>query len=405
MSKLAREARAQLILAISERYRRADKTARSVILDEFVAVTGFHRKHAIRVLNGGQELRPSTRSARPTLYDEAVRQSLVVLREASDRICGKRLKPLIPLLIESLERHGHLNLDSVVRSKLLKVSAATIDRLLAPARHATGDRRRPSKPRVRASIPVRTAGDRPSDVPGFVEADLVAHCGGSMAGSFVHTLVLTDVATGWVECLPIAVRDASIVLDAVRAIRRSLPFPLQGLDTDNGTEFVNAAMKAYCDEEGIEFTRSRPYRKNDQAWVEQKNGAVVRRMVGYGRLEGVAAAESPGRLYSATRLFVNFYQPSFKLISKSRHGGRTRKQYETPTTPAARLAAHPSLSDEMKYRLRAVTLSTDPLRLLEEIRAVPHHIANLAAGAKLTGVPTRDADLDAFLAGLSTLWR
>ena len=156
-------------------------------------------------------------------------------------------------------------------------------------------------------IPVRTFGDWQNPDPGFCEADLVAHCGESLAGSFVHTLVLTDVASGWTKCLPLLVREGSLVVHALDRVRAALPFPLRGIDTDNGSEFVNDVLVAYCQEHGIAFTRSRPYRKNDQAWVEQKNGAVVRRLVGHGRLEGIAAAEALARLYTASRLFVNCF--------------------------------------------------------------------------------------------------
>ena len=232
--------------------------------------------------------------------------------------------------------------------------------------------------------------------PGFVEADLVAHCGGTLSGSFVWSLVLTDIASGWTECVPLLVREARLVVDALDHLRGALPFPLRGIDTDNGSEFVNEVLVAFCREQGIELTRSRPYRKNDQAWVEQKNGAVVRRMVGYGRLEGVPAAEALARLYSAARLFVNVFQPSFKLAEKTRHGGRVRKRYPAPETPCARLLALDAIPVATKDRLRAVLGTVDPLALLDEIRAVQHHLAALAAGATVHPMPERDADLNGF---------
>ena len=194
-----------------------------------------------------------------------------------------------------LEHHGHLSLDPAVRERLLAGSAATVDRRLASARAVTAGqrrRRRSALNGLRGSVPVRTFGDWKDPAPGFVEADLVAHCGGTLSGSFVWSLVLTDIASGWTECVPLLVREARLVVDALDHLRGALPFPLRGIDTDNGSEFLNEVLVAFCREQGIEFTRSRPYRKNDQAWVEQKNGAVVRRMVGYGRLEGVPAAEA-----------------------------------------------------------------------------------------------------------------
>ena len=179
-------------------------------------------------------------------------------------------------------------------TQLLAVSAATIDRMLSDARASAGGRRSRAKttPAVRRRVPVRTFADWHEPPPGFVEADLVVHCGESMAGSFASTLVLTDIASGWTECIALLVRESSLIVDALDRLRVTLPFPLRGIDTDNGSEFINELLITFCTDHGIEFTRSRPYRKNDQAWVEQKNGSVVRRLVGYGRLEGVAAGEA-----------------------------------------------------------------------------------------------------------------
>ena len=226
-----------------------------------------------------------------------------------------------------------------------------------------------------------------------------------MAGSFVWTLVLTDIASGWTECVPLLVREAGAVVDAMDRLRGGLPFPLRGIDTDNGSEFVNEVLIGFCREHGIELTRSRPYRKNDQAWVEQKNGAVVRRLVGYGRLEGMRGAEALARLYSAARLFVNVFQPSFKLAEKTRVGARVHKRYHAPATPCARLLASDAVPAAMKDRLRALAGTLDPLGLLDEVRAVQRHLAGLAAGSTVHPMPQRDADLDGFLRSLALAWR
>ena len=372
MSTISQGTRQELVTAVADRYRQSTAAEKRLILDEFVALTGYHRKHAVRVLNGSA-ITPRARRGRRCVYDAAVTEGLIVLWEASDRMCGKRLKALLPTLVPALEHHGHLSLDPAVRERLLAASAATIDRRLASARAVTAGqrrRRRSALNGLRSSVPVRTFGDWKDPAPGFVEADLVAHCGGTLSGSFVWSLVLTDIASGWTECVPLLVREARLVVDALDHLRGALPFPLRGIDTDNGSEFLNEVLVAFCREQGIELTRSRPYRKNDQAWVEQKNGAVVRRMVGYGRLEGVPAAEALARLYSAARLFVNVFQPSFKLAEKTRHGGRVRKRYHAPETPCARLLALDAIPVATKDRLRAVLGTVDPLALLDEIRAV-----------------------------------
>ena len=354
-SKVSAGTRQELLKTIRERYRAGTRDEKLRILDEFVAVTGYHRKHAIRLINAGSATSASARCSRLPLYDEAVREALVVLWEASDRVCGKRLKPLLPILVSALERHGHLKLASTVRARVLAASAATLDRLLASTRAAvSGQRtRRRAMPAVQRNVPVRTFADWEAPLPGDMEADLVSHGGESTAGSFVHTLTLTDVASGWTECVALVVRDGALVVAALEQLRTRMPFPLRGFDTDNGGEFMNEVVAAYCTQHGISRTRSRPYHKNDQAWVEQKNGSVVRRLVGYRRLEGIAAAAALSRLYAASRLFVNFFQPSFKLASKTRLGAKVHKTYHAPETPCAKLLASSSVTDEMKERLLA----------------------------------------------------
>ena len=224
--------------------------------------------------------------------------ALVTLWEASDLVCGKRLKPLLSVLVPALERHGHLQLDDVVRTKVLSASAATIDRLLTAPRAATPGRRRAVRGALatsRRSVPVRTFGDWKDPPPGFMEIDLVSHGGGSVEGSFIHTLTLTDIASGWTECVALLARDSGLVVEALARLRTTMPFSLLGVDSDNGSEFINEALIQYCKETNIEFTRSRPYRKNDQAWVEQKNGSVVRRLVGYRRTrESLRSTHFPG---------------------------------------------------------------------------------------------------------------
>ncbi len=398
--------RKELVRAIRERYRGATRKQRRSILDEFVAVTGCHRKHAIRVLSGGETV-TDPRPPRTRIYGEAVRETLVVLWEASDRICGKRLKPLVPILVDALERHGHLKLDAEVRTQLLTASAATIDRVLSPTRAAAGRRARRgvSSTPLRRSVPVRTFGDWKEPPPGYLEIDLVAHCGESAAGSFVHTFTLTDIASGWTECVPLAVREATLVVEAVSKLRAELPFKLLGLDSDNGSEFLNETMIAWCKDNGVEYTRSRPYHKNDQAWVEQKNGAIVRRLVGYHRFEGLVATATLSRLYSVARLFQNFFQPSFQLASKTRIGARVIKKYHPAETPCARLLRMNIVPDEVKERLRSAAARLDPLRLLDEIRALQEHLAKLSAGEASRVCASSDAGLARFLDSLSTAWK
>src|SRR5690606_5372337 len=206
-------------------------------------------------------------------------------------------------------------------------------------------------PEPRRRIRVRTSADWNEPPPGSMEMDLVAHCGQINRGSYVHSLVLTDIASGWTEAAPIVVREGTLVVETLERIRASLPFALRAVDVDNGSEFVNDKLIEYGVGNGIELTRSRPYRKNDQAWIEQKNGAVVRKLLGYRRFEGLAAARAMARLYGASRLFVNFFQPSFKLATKHRDGAKVIKRYHPPQTPCERLLLAQDMSPEAKGKL------------------------------------------------------
>jgi hypothetical protein len=402
-------ARDELVAAVADRYARGDRGERGRILDEFAAVTGYHRKHAMRLLRAGQVNRRGGPRPGRRIYDEAVREALIVIWEASDRICGKRLRSLLPILVEAMERHGHLHLALEVRARLVAMSAATIDRALVDIRQQAGTAtRRRSAPSaaIRRSVPVRTFDDWDNPPPGFVEADLVAHSGPVARGSFVQTLVLTDIATGWTECAPLLVREQRLLTEVLGELRKLLPFRLLGLDTDNDSVFMNETVRDYCQQVGIEFTRCRPYRKNDQAWVEQKNGAVVRRTIGYRRFEGLEAAAALARLYAAMRLFVNFFQPSFKLATKVRDGAKVRKHYHPPATPCQRLIADPRTSEEVRRRVQELRAMLDPVRLLKEIRAIQRQLVEIADRPVLgeTAKPTPPT-LEQFLSGLRTAWR
>jgi hypothetical protein len=381
------------------------------MLDEFAALTGYHRKHAIRVLR--EEAASKEAQGRNRLYDEAVREALTVLWEAADRVCGKRLKALIPMLVDAMERHGHLDLDPVVKIKVLQISAATIDRVLADARsHIDGQRKRRKGvgAAIRRSIPVRTFADWRDPAPGFFEIDMVEHCGGPKTnGDYVHTLTLTDIASGWTECVAMRVRNQMLVIEAFEKVAADLHFAMLGIDSDNDSTFMSQAIFDYCKGRGLEQTRSRAYKKNDQAWVEQKNGAVVRRLVGYGRLSGQGATKALAQLYESSRLYINFFQPSFKLKSKTRDGARLHKVYFAPATPCERLVAHSGIEPAIKEKLTAQFKSLDPVRLLQEIRSAQQTLSDIAAhGMPLTPtevLSTSAADVATFLQSLSSAWK
>jgi hypothetical protein len=410
-------ARREVLSAVAERYRAASRHDKGRILDELTATTGWHRKHAIRALSvasasrtgrlhpGEERSRTVDGAAQPLIGRrrryEGARDALIALWEVSDRVCGKRLVSMIPALLPALERHGRLQPTGDERELLLSVSAATIDRMLVDVKiAAAGGRRRRVGfySAIRREVPIRTFNDWGNPPPGFCEIDMVAHGGTSVSGSFIQTLTMVDIATGWTECLPLVARDGSLVVEAMRRAQSLFPWLIRGADFDNDSAFMNDVVVPWCREQKIEVTRSRAYKKNDQAFVEQKNGAVVRRLVGYGRFDGAETARVMASLYAAARLHVNFFQPSFKLKEKRREGAKVIKRYHVPATPYARALAHPKLSKAIKRRLRETYRSLDPVVLLAEMRAAQETLGErigkrglAAAAAPFSANPRRFA--------------
>ena len=380
-------ARRELLARVACRYREADRAQKSLILDEFVAATGYARKYALRLLS--KPVAPPTpriQRPRPRAYGPAVQEALAAAWAAANFICAKRLVPFLPQLIDALERHGHLTLTDEVRGQLMAISPATVDRILRPLRQADNPRGRTTTKAgglLKHQVPVRTFADWEEQRPGFMEADLVAHCGTSPHGTFLNTLVLTDIATGWTECVPLLYRCQEEVLLGLGRVRQLLPFALLGLDTDNGSEFLNAQLISYCRQEAITFTRGRAYKKNDQCHVEQKNGTVVRQLVGYDRYEGQRAYGQLVELYRAVRLYINFFQPSMKLIWKERTGAKVAKRYDNARTPYQRLLAAGVLEEPERQRLARVYQALDPVALRQQMerlqRAFWRHAQEAAA--------------------------
>ena len=368
--------RRELVASIGPRYRQAPRKQKQQILNEFVAATGYHRKYAIHLLNQAEPDHPPARpqrKGRQRVYTGEVQEALGVVWKVANRICSKRLVPFLPELVDALERHGHLVLSSEIKTRLLGISPATVDRLLGGLRRAGAGVGRGGSERssfLKQQVPIRTFSEWEGAQTGYMEADLVAHCGGDVSGSYLHTLVLTDVVTGWTECLALLFRDQQMVLQAVCQARRQLPVPLLALDTDNGSEFLNSSLYDYCEAEQIIFTRSRPYKKNDQCFVEQKNGVVVRQFIGYERFEGVEPCRILTQLYSRLRLYLNFFQPSMKLLTKTRLGSRVRKSYDQAQTPYQRLQAAAGVPSAVKDKLQAQFMALDPVQLLLDIRSL-----------------------------------
>jgi hypothetical protein len=370
-----------------ERYRKATRAEKGALLDEVVAVTGLHRKAAIRLLRRTPRA-PAARSraGRPRIYGPAVATAVEVLWQATGHIGPHRLHPFVPELLDRLTRDGDLTLAPEVDKLVRRVSPATLGRLLTPAR-ALRPPRGTTTTRVgtwlRHEIPIRTFTEWDDAGPGFFEVDLVAHCGSSTQGFYLCTLCAVDIATAWVEREAIWGKRHERVGGGVHRVRQRLPMPLLGLDSDNGSEFINQSLFDYCQQAGITFTRSRAWKKNDRAHVEQKNGAVVRQLIGYDRFASKAAYAQLARVYQLARLHVNFFQPVQKLVTKHRAGARVQRVYDRAQTPYQRLGASGVLTASTRQELETLYQRLNPLRLRRDLDAALDRLWALAAADPL----------------------
>lgn len=386
--------RRAVMAATRSRYQQASKKDKGKILDEFIELTGYHRVYARSVLRTverkivrDQQRRtagPATGKSRK-VYDQQV---LVVLRQLwvmLDYICGKRLVAIMPEVLARLEYFEELRVEPEIRAKLLRISAATIDRLLRAERrkHELRGRGR-TKPGtlLKKQIPLRTFSEWNEQRPGFVEIDLVGHDGGVLQGDYLFTLDMTDVYSGWTEVQAVQNKAQVWVFAALKQLRARLPFPLHGIDSDNGSEFINADLLEYCQQEHLTFTRSRPYRKNDNCYVEQKNYTIVRRHVGYQRLAGEQQLALVNELYEQVRLYTNYFQPVMKLKHKERHGSQVKKTYDLAQTPYQRLLQSPYLSAAGKRRLKAEYIRLNLAELKRQIERLQEKLLKVAADTR-----------------------
>ena len=364
------------------RYQQASKWGKGVILDELCANTGWHRNHARKALNAA--LRPkivTPRSPRSVKYGEEVIAALAVCWTVLGMPAGKRLAPMLTELVAVLRHFGELVISEETAALLVSMSAATIDRRLADERAKNKIRGRVgTKPGsiLKSQIPVRTWAQWDDAVPGFVEIDTVFHDGGNRGGGHAFTLTVTDIATGWTESRTMPDRTAKHVLAALNHIAAAMPFPILGLDSDNGSEFINEELLRWCEGREITFTRSRPGNKNDGCHVEQKNWAVVRTVVGYYRYDTAAELLLLNEIWQLQSKLTNYFYPQQKLISKARTGAKVSRKHDKARTPFHRAIDHPSMPVERTVTLTRRYSLINPAATQRQIQALTTQLFTLA---------------------------
>ena len=357
---------------VKNSYWKAGKKRKTQLLNDFCSFTGYHRKYAVGLLNNPIPKKWKRYKPRKKYYDQPVIDALLLIWETLDNICAERVQPFISDMILKLTECGELNINQEVKEKLLKISLGQVKKIIGRAKTKSTIRiHGTTKPGTLLKHQIAIRYGKWEDVdPGFFEMDTVAHCGDTVAGQFIYTLDLIDIATGWSEQSAIWGKGERATLEQFKKIESRLPFKILGIDPDNGGEFINWHLFRHCQNHNYNFTRSRPYHKNDNAHVEQKNWTAVRQLVGYDRLEEKHQLQLLNNLYANEwRLYLNFFQPTMKLKEKIKDTttGKVKKKYYEAQTPYQRLLEHPKISQETKDMLKLIYKDLNPIKLKQQI--------------------------------------
>lgn len=382
--ELALAARRQVTGSQVAKYAKATRAEKQAILDHLCAVNGWHRDHARKALRRAAAGPPAPRRPRDPAYTYGpeVIEALRFCWAVQDGPTGKRLAPVMALLVESLRRHGELTVSDAVAGQLVRMSAATIDRRLAPDRaQLVLKGRSMTKPGtlLKSQIPIKTWAEWNDQTPGFCEVDLVGHDGGDNNGVFCWSLTVSDVATGWTEVRTVRSKGERVVADALQQIQLALPFHLAGIHSDNGSEFINHHLLRWCDTRQITFTRGRPNHKNDNAHVEQKNWSIVRRCAGYFRYDTPREQRLLDEMWQLESIMFNLFTAQQKLVSKTRVGAKVTKRYDLARTPADRLLTdHDLVTDQDRAAIETLRHDRNPAALRRRIGDIQSELIYLA---------------------------
>lgn len=382
--RLTMSDRKSLIKVFVDQYRNASKLEKGFILNEFIDYTGFNRHYAARVLRDAIIGRTKISHPRKhhVTYDHDVKLILIKLWGITDYICGKRFVAIIPELISKSEQFHEFEIPEAIKEKLKMISASSIDRLLKPDRNNLGRKGTSMTKGTRYlidRIPVKTFGEWKNSPAGFTQLDLVAHNGGNVFGGFLSTLDTTDIHTSWTVCTLVQDKSMPEMLKALYSMRKFFPFPLRGIHSDNGSEFINDSVLSFAEEQHLVFTRGRPYKKNDNPHVEQKNNSILRRNTGYLRYDQPEHAVVLRELYGYLNLYVNYFQPTMILLEKHRIGAKAIRKYDIPKTPYQRVLASDSIPAEVKNYVSAIYNDLNPAELKRKINKCQSRLIHMAA--------------------------